>query len=91
MDGKKESQVIVDQEATVNMFQVLYTPPVTPREPVVIEKNRGCFVLRASVFTKIIAAFVSFMYRDIRIETILHPIPAFVSLMYRDILIVNKN
>lgn len=46
MDGKKESQVIVDQEAAVNVFQVLHTPPVTPREPVVIEKNRGCFVLR---------------------------------------------
>ena len=32
---KQESLVIVDQNATVNTFRVLYTPPVTPWKPVV--------------------------------------------------------
>jgi hypothetical protein len=34
---KPESQVIVYQQGTVNMFQILYTPPVTPWESAVLQ------------------------------------------------------
>ncbi len=34
---KLESLVIADQHAAVNTFPALYTPPVTPRKPVVPE------------------------------------------------------
>ena len=34
---KSESLVIADQHAAVNTFRALYTPPVTPWEPVIPE------------------------------------------------------
>ena len=40
---KQESLVIVDQNATVNTFPVLYTPPVTPWKSVVPKSGGPTF------------------------------------------------